>query len=261
VLSNEDFIQAVQEHFLLVKVDLLEFAKGSVDKWKERYAIEESPTLLLLTADAEEMTRVGFLPLSPSAYAAHLIQLCIDFQWMARIMETGEFRALAIQELESLYTTAKRLKCKKYMEALLQEGGEREGGGFFLLERYETLLEHSKLKNPKVQELRAKIVKSDPDNAKGRQLHLAVLEFHALASRIKKKHHPAAAIVPLLEYVRKFGKKDGDHLWRVELMIAQYLFSKDQTALAIEHAQSSYELAPESFKKEIASSIDYLKRQ
>lgn len=258
VLFDPAFIDPLKEKLVLVVVDLLESGNGN--SLKQRYSITECPTLLLLTPDGEEMTRVGFLALQPKEYSSHLEKLGSDFQEISVAIDQNALPDLKVQSLEVLYTKAKTLGCKKFVETLLHEGMKREDGGFFLLEQYEALLATHRFKHLSVQELRAKIIKSDPNNSQGRLLRLALIDFKSLAARPKKNHHPAEAAGPLIEYVRKFGKKDSENLWKVEMMIAQYLFSKDLTGLALENAQASYEHAPESVKPEIASAIDYLKQ-
>jgi hypothetical protein len=63
----------------------------------------------------------------------------------------------------------------------------------------------------------------------------------------------------LLQYVREFGKNDKANLWHIELMIAQYLFSKDAKQEALLHALASYEAAPEEKKNEIIDVVSYIR--
>jgi hypothetical protein len=66
--------------------------------------------------------------------------------------------------------------------------------------------------------------------------------------------------MPLLQYIRKFGKKDSENYWKSELIIAEFLFINHFITPAIEHAEIAYSASPETAKLQIAETIAFMKR-
>ena len=262
VLAQEAFVKTLQDEFLLLQIELNDPVSGTAFELKKKYNIEQCPMLVFLTPEGEEMTRLGFLAFSPDEYGKHVKQLVGDYKEIEEALALRSLKNMDEAVLKTLYAKAKALGCKKFSDLILQEGLERTGESFFLLEKYAALIEQHKmkLKHPEVQELREKIIHCDPHNKQGSQLNLAILEFKALAGQLKKQVKPSVVIQPLMEYVKRFGKNDSENHWKVEMMMAQYLFSQNLTEAAIDHALFSYKCAPVSAQPEIVSALDYLKR-
>ena len=104
-------------------------------------------------------------------------------------------------------------------------------------------------------------MQKDPGNHKGIHRELAILEFNALSKKLKKKDKPEKAIMPLVEYVRNFGAKDLENIWRVEMMMAQFLYSKNHLPEALAHAKLSLDYAPESYRSEVAQTLSFTRWQ
>jgi len=66
------------------------------------------------------------------------------------------------------------------------------------------------------------------------------------------------AMLPLQTYIEKFGNKDKLNLWRVYLAMSQFLFTKEQSELALENITKAYELAPDDKKKDLEQTRAYL---
>jgi hypothetical protein len=97
-------------------------------------------------------------------------------------------------------------------------------------------------------QLKEKIASRDPNNALGARLKLALMEFERLMTH-----------EPLLDYVKQFGNRDQKSLWQIEMIISQYFFSHNQLEEALQHAEASYEAAPQEEKSQVAQSIEYFK--
>ncbi len=264
ILCNPEFAAALREEVIFVLVDFPEKNKISLELktqnqgLKNRYGVQELPTLVLVDHLGDVIVKMGYLPLDAQSLAAHLRSSLEDFIQLKSVLGAPNLVCLQGKELENLYQKASHLDYRAVKERLMEVGLKSDRSIFFLLERYEELLVNGKLKDPEVQKLRREIVLSDPSNSQGTHFKLAMAEFNNLSQRLKKKENPHRAIAPLTEYLRQFGSKDRENVWKVEMVIAQYLFSKNFATEALQHARNSYEYAPEDARCEIAQSIEYL---
>jgi thioredoxin-related protein len=266
ILTQSDFIKSAKEDFVLVWLDFPENTlfspKVKEENWelKEAYDIQELPTLLVVDQDGGVVSRWGYIPMDVKSFVSMLKEAYGTYEQVKKALEGEEFDTLSPERLQELYLKSKKLDCKKFQEKLLEAGMFRGKDSYFLLEKYASLLEKEK-KEGEAVELRKKIADLDPKNTQGIHLQLALLDFQKKSTLATKKAHDKSAIEPLLEYVSQFGKMDRQNLWRVEMMIAQHLFSKGFPSKALKHAQASYDSAPEDAKAEIAQSIEYIKAQ
>lgn len=238
-----------------------ESARANVDirQLKERFGIDEFPTLVFINSQEEELFRVGYLPLSSHEFAAKLRQMIRDYLALWSRVEKKGSEPFALDELKSLYQKASSLNSYHYKERLMQMGLAEDRGTFFLLEKYAELAESGE--KTESAELKQKIIERDPKNLAGSQLSLAILDFQTKSALLKNRENVKSVIKPLVEYIQRFGKRDRENLWKVQMMLAQYLFSKNAIPDALAHAAASYKSAPEEKKAEIAQTIDYLKTQ
>lgn len=232
------------------------------DNWrlKENYNIQELPTLLLVDQEGEVISHFSYMPLDAKAFASTILETYLNYEEVKQSVENSDFASLSAEELKKLYVKAKKLESTTFREKLLEAGLNKEKPTFFLLEKYAGLLVNGKKKDQEAVELRKKIVDLDPKNTQGSHLQLALLDFQG-KQNTSKKMNIKSTIEPLLSYIQEFGKTDRENVWKVELMIAQHLFSKGFLSRALHHAEASYNCAPETAKAEIAQSIDYLKAQ
>lgn len=267
VLTQAGFTKPLKEDLVFVWVDFPENAKVPLERQetnqylKEKYHVGELPTLVLVDDTGQQVCAIGYLPLDAEGFARHFLELMTEYKKIKMILETSNLASFSENELESLYLKAKQIGCQKFLDEIMQAGLKSDRGTFFLLERYEDLLGEEKTKEPEVLEIHKTIKARDPANLNGTQLKLAIIQFQRILNHPNKRDKPHAAIEPLIEYIREFGRKDTENAWRVEMMIAEYFFSKGIVGQALHYAASSFDSAPECAKAEIAQSIDYLKTQ
>lgn len=257
ILSDPAFLEPLREELQFVWLTCPEENKKcspELQGLKTRYGVEEFPTLVLVTPYQEEMFKVGYLPLAPKEFASRLKQMVGDYRELFGRVENET--PLTLEELEALYIKARDLKSAHYKEKLMKAGLAKDSGTFFLLEKYGELVDAGK--KQEAADLREQIIDRDPKNLKGSQLRLAIFDFQTRALRLKRKDSPFTVVKPLVEYVEKFGEKDKENLWKVQMMMAQYLFAKNEVKEALSQAEASYQSAPEASKKEIAETINYL---
>ncbi len=264
VLTQADFLKEIKEKFHLVWLDFPENLQGAsinaeVAALKEKFKIEEFPSLILLNPSLEAISKVGYLPLSAQEFARHLKQILQNDQEVREVMQKRDLCTLTSDELQDLYKKVEIINSATYRDKILQAGLQVDKGTFFLLQNYAQFLKEGKKKDAQALDFREKIIERDPKNLNGSLFQLAVLDFETRAKRLKKKANPQSAIRPLLEFVQQFGSKDKENGWKAEMMMAQFLFTKNRAKEALEHAKASYISAPDNVKGEIAQSIDFLK--
>jgi hypothetical protein len=222
----------------------------------QKYRVQNYPQILLLDPQGKEFARLDYLPLDAEGYAAEICSLIDDFNEVCIALDqnTSAFEEGKWQEL---LQKAKKLSVPYFSQVMLDRGVQLEKGNFFHLEKLAFLLEKHKLKHPQVIKLKKQLLERDPKNLQGAHSKVAVLEFQKIASRLKPGQPHEKALSPLLEYVEKFGKKDPD-LWKIEMVIADFLFTKNDRALALEYAEAAMALAPDADKLKIAETIAYM---
>ncbi|MBI2742565.1 MAG: thioredoxin family protein [Chlamydiales bacterium] len=259
ILSDPDFINPLKDQLNFVWLNI-PFNKNAtavqVQELKSIYGVKELPTLIVITPNQEEMFRIGYLPLTPAEFAARIEKMIADYEELSGKVDGQELSLLGAEELQPLYLKARELNCNRYTDSLMAMGLKKDQGTFFLLERYAELQESGDREER--ESIREKITERDPKNLSGSQLRLAILDFQVKSHNFKKKNQTKSAVKPLVQYLKKFGEKDKENTWKVEMMIAQYLFTKNEISEALTHANASYSSAPETQKPEIAETISYL---
>lgn len=257
VLNAPEFLKSLKGVALCAAVSLDEEESERNKELREIFHIDQSPTIVLFDYSQEEIARLGFLPLSAKDFAAQVLALAQDFEEVIAFLKNPK-AATSEERITQLYLNAKKLSSKSYLDQLMQIGLKKEKGSFFILEKYAQVLEKSKFKSEAVQKLRKELMDKDPDNRMGTQLKMAVLEFQKLGAKVKGKRSIYKAVSPLVHFAEKFGKNDQENLWKVEMMIAQFLFTKNEREQALVHAKASLQAAPENVKPEVKDVVDYM---
>ncbi|MES2345595.1 MAG: thioredoxin family protein [Chlamydiota bacterium] len=251
VLSQPQFLEDL-DPFILVKIELSQMGSSF---FKEKYQIQEVPSLIVLSSLGEEMARVGYMPLKPSEYAEFFTEIKSNYEEISG----SDLRTLSGEKLQELYMTALKYGFNDYRYEILSVGLQRDKTPFFLLEKYKLLIENGKFKGREALDVRKELIKRDPKNDYGVHRTLAIVDFHKLSNRYRLRKKPDEVAAPLVDYVKKFGAGDQEHLWKIEMMIAQFYFGRDRVQTAIAHAERSYQVAPDLANEEIAQSIEFLK--
>ncbi len=256
MLGKEEFIELFKGHAVLLHLAMTQDNPRRMGEIREKYQVYHCPQMIAYAGDGEEIGRIEYAPMEPKQYATQVFELIGQFNEIRTFIDHPE-DAKDAEEVQRLYHNAQKLSSSFYKEKLLQIGLERDAGTFFLLEKYATLIHQLKLKNPLVQQMRKKVLDRDPKNLQGTHLSLAILEFEKLSRTLKSKESPDKATMPLVTYLQKYGTKDRENIWKVELMLAQFYFSKNRIDAALAHAKISHRSAPEGAKNEIADLIEY----
>jgi protein disulfide-isomerase len=253
VLDSESFQQQIGPLFHSIEIDfpmhkqLASAVKKQNQELKSRFSIEEYPTLVLLDSSERIITRMGYYPESGEQLARELLHVLAQDAELCRGMQSLPRDE---QALRRLYYLAQILMRSEVRETILSAGVDMEAP-FFLLERYRLLVEEGK----DAASIREKLLKIDDY-----QVHftLAMIDFQERASSMQE---PREVIKPLESYLERFGDKDEQNVWRIEMMIAQLYLDADEWGTALKHAEIAYQNAPSTFRGEIESSMQYIKNQ
>lgn len=263
VLSKKGLLASLDEDCLLVKIAVP--AKLNDDPvYAELHAlagefqVKESPTFVLLSSEGELIAKEGFFPLQAEEFVGHWKECFQTFQEISNTLE-GE-SAISEASLEEMYQKAKSLSFHKQQADIIERGVKLSSEPFFLLEKYESLSADRKTKDPELQALRKKICALDPHNEKRAHLRLAMIDFSTQLERKKRRRDPKIAVEPLIAYIKEYGERDKENLWKLEMMVAQFLFSKGSYESAIKHAEKSLKASPEAIRADVEQTLDYLKK-
>ena len=253
IFRNGDFEKRVGKNLIFVQVDFPEVSHQNPHELKMNHGLKEYfhinsfPTLVLLSPDGDHITTTGYLDVEPGRYGDYLLQIVEEFSELEKGLKCmrGTF-----EEIRALYAKAKVLGSESVMKRLLNLGLKCDKKAFFHMEKYTALLNFGEYKE--AQRLREKLSSFEGEVG----YRLAVLDFQ---SRVSQNALPEKVIEPLLHYIQGTGKADKKHLWRLHLLISQYLFTQNRYDTALKHAESAYASAPREEKSEPKQAVSYLK--
>ncbi len=242
ILSKTAFQESVNGKIIIQRSTSLEL--------EDKFNITEVPTLVLLSGEGEEITRLGYIPLSPEGFAEHLLKICVSYVALKSEMEN--MSNLDSQQLQTLYHKVTAIPCDQWKIKVLEVGLEKDSGIVFLLERYASLKKNNHFK--KAHGVREQILERN----KGARLQIAIIDAE---TRFSNNQPIASVIKPLTRYIDKFGEQEKEHVWRAHLFLAQYLIRGEQFEEAMKHAIAALKMAPEIEKKQVEATITYLKEK
>jgi thioredoxin-related protein len=251
VLDNYEFLSHIKDAFILVRVDFpYSGMKLASEKLKERYHVRQLPTLVLASAEGEEITAFGYLPLEAPEFAAHVKTLFERYEKLVKQLSHTDLSQLSPAELRHYYREVSSYHLPIYKEALLSMGMQKDHTPFFLLEKYSQLLKTE----PKLaQKMREQIEARDPEDKEGALFQLAALDFQTLA---EASGQTSKVLRPLKKHLKKVGEKKGGDVWRAHAMIAEFLFhKKGKREEILKHMQASLKTAPAEAKAQLEESF------
>ena len=259
VLESPSFLEKMGSEAILWPILLKRSEEEKI--FLQQYEVQKCPSILILDPHGKEFARFEYLPLDAVGYAEMITAQIDNFHQICLALNQINDDSFDEEKWRDLYLKAKKLSAACFKEVLLEQGFRKEEGSFFHLEKYTHLLDKRKSKHPAVRKAKKQLLDKDPENKQGYHFKVAVLEFQKLASRLKKNERPERALKPLLKYIQAFGKKDPENYWKSEWLIAEFLYTKNLIARALEHASAAYSAAPDSEKAQIAETVCFFQRQ
>jgi hypothetical protein len=256
VLESPYFLKKIDEEAILWINSLKQNEEGKA--FIQKYQIQQCPLILLLDPSGKEFARFEYIALDAQGYCEMIVTQIENFQEICSALDRSD-ENFEEQKWQDIYQKAKKLSVSCFQQVILERGLRKEKGNYFHLEKFATLLEAYKMKHFKVRKAKQQLLQRDPENKLGMHFKVAALEFQKIASRLKSKDRPEKALMPLLRYIHKFGKKDAENYWKSEWMIAEFLYHHHFTSNALEHAEIAYLECPDAIKPQITEAISYMK--
>lgn len=262
VLNTHEFAEAAKDKFVFVKLDFPMHSQSDATtlaqnkQLQKKFEVKGFPTLVILDDQQQQIGVTGYRPGGPNAYADHLLKIVNDYLGYHKKMSALEQRKSSSEELEHLYCKAQEL-CR-YDEAnkIVKIGMDQKDNLFFLQERYRFLADEGQIHEPEAQALKTKILSLDPNNENKSHYNLAVIDFEAYSEEMAKENYsPDLAVAPLVAYIEKFGSKDPQNLWRLQMIISQLYLDKNDLSDALKYAKAAQESAPSNVKPDIETAI------
>ena len=211
------------------------------------------PCIVLLDPYGREFARFDYDQAEPEEVAGKILHLFDDFHEICLAIDRG-LNKVDERQLRVLYEQSKRLSDPVFTKLFLYKGCQLEKGVFFHLEKYALLLQKGAIKHPSVRKWKEKILSKDPDNRFSSHREIAWLEFRKRAQESKGKEGVKKVISPLLHYLKTWGDQEKEK-WKIEAMLAKFLFARDSLSLATEFAKKAYLDAPDDKRGEIRTAF------
>lgn len=257
ILESPSFLEKIHAEAILWVNSLRQEEEEKT--FVQKYKVQQCPIFLLLDPTGKEFARLDSISTDVQGYTEAIVSQIENFQEICLALER-EDTDFDEQKWQELYQKAKNLSVPCFHQVILERGLRKEKGNYFHLEKFAALLEKHKIKHPEVRKVKQQLLNRDPDDEFGMHFKVAMLEFKKNASKLKSKDRPEKALLPLLQYVHRFGKKDVENYWKSEWMIAEFLYSHQFILFALEHAEAAYRSSPEAARQQIAETIALMKQ-
>lgn len=268
-LDTREFAMAVGDRFIFVKLDFpvnspLPSNIASQNKQlQKKFNVRGFPTLVIL--DPNQLTQIGttgYRAGGGRAYADHLLKIISDYSNYQQKMNYMDKQKYSGMELKKLYETAQMFGYDNDINQIVKEGIASDEKQFFMIERYRMIASEGLLNSPEALQLKQQLVTQDPENEMMTQYQLALIDFEANNEPLdKEKRSSEIAVSSLINYINKFGAKDKENLWRLQMLISQVYFDKNNLDEALKFAEGSYASAPPTAKPDISMAIKSIQSQ
>lgn len=269
VLDTDDFAEASADKFIFVKLDFPLYSNqdsrlsAQNKSLQKKYDIRSFPTIVILDSDQQKQIGVtGYRPGGGKQYAAHLFKMVSDYSGYKQKAMSLDKQKLSGMELKKLYEKSKELNLDNDTAQIMRLGLKSDQESYFLIERYRFLAEEGQIHSKEASSIKRRIHELDPKNENQTQYQVAVIEFESNCEEMEKDHYACEkAVLPLLDYIERFGADDKDNMWRLHMIISQVFLDKNKLGEALKHAKASYETAPSTVQPEIATAIKNIQSQ
>lgn len=265
--NTKEFADAAGNKFIFVKLDFPLYSaqdpqiKAQNKQLQQKFDVRSFPTVIMYDAQQNQQIGVsGYRAGGGKQYASHLSKMLSDYSAYKQKVSSLDKSKLSGSELKQLHEKAKELCIDCDINKIVKLGMDSEQSIYFQMERYRFLASEGQIHGQEAAALRQQLLALDPNNDQQVHYQVAVIEFESCCEHMEKDHYiPEVAIAPLNAYIEKFGNKDKDNLWRLQMIISQVYLDHSELTEALKYAQKSYESAPVSVQPEIAIAIRNIK--
>lgn len=268
VFYTPDFAEKAGDAFVFLKVDFPMYTrqpteqKNQNEELKRQHGVRGFPTVVLLDEKQQKITSTGYQTGGGSKYAEYLLKVLTDYATYQKNQGHATANQSTPQELEDLYQQAKQLGQIDDLDQIITLGSQSNEPSFFLLERYLKLVEEGLAETKEASDVRERLLAEDPENKLANHRRLAVIDFQRLAEdlEVDQTADAWAACKPLLDYIKQWGEQDKDHIWRLQMTVAQTLLNRKHVEEALDYAKNSHEMAPVAMKGTIKEAITEIEK-
>lgn len=243
VLHNEEW-EALLAEAVLLKVD-------GDKKWEELFHVTTFPQLVVTDWEGEEVMRFTSVPYSAPRWAASILE-GVHALAEVKAFVTSALERASGEQLRSYYVKALTLHNPFYARAILDRGLAQEEDVFFLLRKYEQLLQKFSSEGKAARQLKERIL--GWKNSCQMHWELALIEFEG--KKTQGALSSQEVVLPLLFYLKKFGAKDRRLQILTEKIVAEYFVLRARPQDAKEHAERAWACAEGKEREEIGSWIE-----
>lgn len=268
-LDTAEFGEAAGGKFIFVKLDFPLYSnqdpqtKAQNKSLQQKYDVRGFPTIVVVDpVQNQPIGTSGYRPGGGKAYADHLLKMVNDYSGYKQKVSALERSKYSGNDLKQLYEKSKELKLVNDSTKIVKKGMESDESLYFLVERYRFLAEEGQINGKECTTLRQQILALDPLNEKEMHYQIALTDFETNCIDMERDNSsPEKAVAPLVAYIDKFGSKDREHLWRLQLIVSQVYLDKNEMPTALKFAQASYESAPACVQPELSRAITNIRSQ
>lgn len=265
--DTKDFAEAAGNKFVFLKLDFPLYSaqdpqlKAQNKQLQQKFDVRSFPTVILYDAmQNQQIGTTGYRAGGGKQYAAYLNKMFTDYSAYKQKVGAIDKVKPSGAELKQLYDKAKELSLNDDVNNIIKSGMDSDHSLFFLIERYRLLASEGQIRSKEAISLKHQLLAADVNNEQQIPYHLALIEFESFCENMDKDNNsPELAIAPLINYIEKYGAKDKENVWRLQMIISQVYLDKNQMVDALKYAQKSYDSAPASVQSEIAIAIQNIK--
>lgn len=261
-LKTAEFADLAGDKFVFVKVDFPLNRVQPADivaqnkRLQKQFDVAGFPTIIILDPiQQKQIGSTGYRAGGGRQYAMYLLKMVDDHTAYKQKIENLDNNGLSGSDLRQLYERASELRRDSDAAFIATVGVDSDQKHFFLLERYRILAEQGQSHSDAAIAIKQKLLSSDPYNSKLTHYNVAIIDFESSCRMVKDNTSSEEAVASLEDYIQKFGDKDRDNRWRLQMLISQAYFESNHYAEALKYAQSSYQSAPPAAQQEIATAI------
>jgi protein disulfide-isomerase len=263
--ETADFASAAGNKFIFLKLDFPLYSnqdqqtKAQNKELQQKFDVRSFPTVIVVDPKKNQQIGVtGYRPGGGKSFADHLNKLVNDYSGYKQKMSALDQSKYSGAALKLIYNKAKELGLALDATKVVQKGMQSDESLYFMAERYRTLADEGQMHSKEAIALKQQLLSLDPLNEKQVHYQIALVEFETYET---ENHATDLTVAPVVSYIEKFGSKDKDNLWRLQLLISQVYLDKNEMTSALNYAQLSYESAPCCVQPELARAIQSIRSQ
>ena len=249
VFNTSEFAAIAGSKFTFVKLDFPLYSnqdpqvKAQNKQLQQKFDVRSFPSVIIYDAQKNQTIGTsGYRPGGGKQYADYLLKLFNDYSSYKQKMGALDKGNFSGSDLKQLYEQAMKLNLNNDATRIVNLGVKSDKSLYFLTKRYEQYASENQLHTQAAIALRQQLLAADPNNEKQIPYQIAVIEFETYSEEMDKEScTPELAISPLNEYIEKFGSKDKENSWRLQMIISQVYLDNNQMPSSLKHAQYAYE--------------------